>query len=184
MQVPLDQLRVGLESAGGQQDGARPHVAGPAVGEADGGTDHGAVLGEKPLHVRPGVDGVAGRLDLARAGVEVLVGVEGVSDAVPQDRDAVGALHSATPDPVQAGGEVVHHGVAQGLLPVGVDLRHDLPGGCGPGVPREPRGPADLGVLLHDGHAGPAIGGAGGGGQPGHAGSDDQKIEVVLHWGS
>ena len=170
------QLRVGLEAAGRDHGRAGPDLADAPVGELEPGTGHASTVAKEP-RVRVEVRISPRSSTRRRQSVDVLVGVERMAAAEPEDGLGLPDVYAEGADPLDAVGEAVDQGVAELRVTFGHDLVDDLTRGRRPGVAREENRTAQVvGDLDHE-HPGTVVGSPGGCGEAGHPASQDQEVD-------
>ena len=174
--VGRPQLRVGLEAAGRDHGRAGSDLANAPVRELEPGTGHASTVAKEAQGAGGGQD-LAAFEHSASARVDVLVGVEGMASAEPEDGLGLPDVYAERADPLDAVGEAVDQGVAELRVTFGHDLVDDLMRGRRPGVAREANRTAQVARDLDHENPGAVVGSPGGCGEAGHPASQDEEVD-------
>jgi hypothetical protein len=149
-----------------------------AVGPLEPGSCHATVGAQQLEGLRRGPD-LTLLQDPTATEVDVLVGVEGVAAAEPEDGLRVADVYAEGADPFDTVREPVDQGMAEFLVPLGEHLVDHRARGCRPGVAREQHRAAEVVRDLDHENPGTVGGGTGSGGEAGHPASQDQEVDGV-----
>ena len=114
---------------------------------------------------------------MASARVDVLVGVEGMTSAEPEDGLGIPDVYAERADPLDAIGEAVDQRVAELRVAFGHDLVDDVMRGRSPGVAREENRTAQVAGDLDKEDSGAVVSSPGGCGEAGHPASQDEEVD-------